>query len=74
MTLFLIKVHECGRLLAVLFGGSFLTAAAASVGGAIPATFFGLLTTAGLYSGQSLATWRIRQELSRHRPRVGDNP
>lgn len=66
--LFIVRAREFGRLLVIFTGGSVLALGAASAGtalGAILATAFGLLTTAGIYCGQRLAIWRIRRELSR---------
>jgi hypothetical protein len=66
--LFIVKAREFGRLLVFFTGGSILALGAANSGtavGAILATAFGLLTTAGVYFGQRLAIWRIWRELSR---------
>lgn len=71
--LFIVRARECGRLLVVLMGGSAFALVAAGTGtvrGAIVATVFGLLTTAGIYSGQRLAAWRIQQEIARPRSKA----
>ncbi|MFI7644286.1 hypothetical protein [Nonomuraea sp. NPDC049400] len=67
---FTIKVRMVSRLLSILAGGSVLALGAANAGtavGAIVATAIGLLTTAGIYSGQRLAAWLVQQEIARPR-------